>query len=78
MENLLAEYERELNILIGSGEYDDELINELGISFIKEFRQQLSGLPYPPLYLEEDEIKVETLRRAIFATTRYILSSIKK
>lgn len=76
MKGLLAGYERQLYILIRSGEYDDELINELDISFIKELRQELSGLPYPPLYLGDDEIKVETFRRTIFATTTQIRSSI--
>lgn len=70
MNTLLEEYKKELRLLLDSGEYDDELINELGTSFIMEYRRRLSGLPYPQVYLGADEYKVQDLRFCIASTAR--------
>jgi hypothetical protein len=72
MEPLLNEYKKQLNILIESEEYDDELINELGISFIREYRMEISGFSFPLLFLGKMESQVDMFRRKIFEISQKI------
>lgn len=76
MISLLEDYEEQLVLLINSGEYDDELINELGISYIKEYRMQLSGLPYPVLYLGDLEPLIVEFRKKIYDVTKEVLERV--